>query len=113
MKNKWYIGEGYNGGLTTLEACVILGIIIYIIMNLGLFSCLLMMKRNNEYFESLEDLSGLSKNHPVLSFSLLIILYIFGKSGDFNYYLPVISMYIFAGYRLMPALHHIYLSFSL
>ncbi len=48
---------------------------IYIVMNLGLFSCLLMMKRNNKYFEDLEDLSGLSKNHPLLSLSLLIILF--------------------------------------
>ena len=32
MRNRWYIGEGYNGGLTTLEACVILGTIIYIII---------------------------------------------------------------------------------
>ena len=48
---------------------------IYIIMNLGLFSCLLMMKRSNKYFEDLEDLSGLSKNHPLLSLSLLIILF--------------------------------------
>ena len=50
-------------------------IIIYIIMNLGLFSCLLMMRRNNEYFEDISDLSGLSKNHPLLSLSLLIILF--------------------------------------
>ena len=44
-------------------------------MNLGLFSCLLMMKRNNEYYEDITDLSGLSKNHPLLSLSLLIILF--------------------------------------
>ena len=44
-------------------------------MNLGLFSCLLMFKRNNEYYENIEDLSGLSENHPVLSLSLLIILF--------------------------------------
>ena len=44
-------------------------------MNLGLFSCLLMMKRNNEYYESIDDLSGLSKNHPLLSLSMLIILF--------------------------------------
>ena len=50
-------------------------IIIYIIMNLGLFSCLLMMKRNDKYFEDINDLSGLSKNHPLLSLSLLIILF--------------------------------------
>ena len=50
-------------------------ITIYIMMNLGLFSCLLMLKRNNEYFENIDDLSGLSKNHPLLSLSLLIILF--------------------------------------
>ena len=44
-------------------------------MNLGLFSCLLMIKRNNEYYEDIEDLSGLSKNHPLLSLSLLVILF--------------------------------------
>ncbi len=53
----------------------IIYISIYIIMNLGLFSCLLMMKRKNEYFENIDDLSGLHKNHPLLSLSLLIILF--------------------------------------
>ena len=53
----------------------IIYITIYIIMNLGLFSCLLMMRRKNEYYENLEDLSGLSKNHPLISISLLIILF--------------------------------------
>ena len=53
----------------------IIYITIYILMNLGLFSCLLMLKRNNKYYESIEDLSGLSKNHPMLSLSLLIILF--------------------------------------
>ena len=48
---------------------------IYIVMNLGLFSCLFMMKRNDQYFESTDDLSGLSKNHPLLSLSLMIILF--------------------------------------
>jgi NADH-quinone oxidoreductase subunit N len=48
---------------------------IYIVMNLGLFSCLLMLRRNDNYHESIDDLSGLSKNHPILSFSLLVILF--------------------------------------
>jgi NADH-quinone oxidoreductase subunit N len=34
---------------------------IYIVMNLGLFSCLLMLRRNDNYYESIDDLSGLSK----------------------------------------------------
>ena len=44
-------------------------------MNLAFFSCMFMMRRNDEYYESIDDLSGLSKNHPLLSFSLLIILF--------------------------------------
>jgi NADH-quinone oxidoreductase subunit N len=48
---------------------------IYIVMNLGLFSCLLMLRRNDNYYESIDDLSGLSKNHPILSFSFLVILF--------------------------------------
>jgi len=53
----------------------IIYITIYILMNLGLFSCMLMMKRNNVYYEKIDDLSGLSKNHPLLALSLLIILF--------------------------------------
>ena len=48
---------------------------IYVFMNLGLFSCLLMLKRDNQYYEKIDDLSGLSKNHPMLAISLLIILF--------------------------------------
>ena len=43
---------------------------------------------------------------------LLIILYIIAKTGSFNSALPVISLYVFAGYRLMPALQQIYSSFA-
>ncbi len=53
----------------------IIYISIYIVMNLALFCCLLMLKRNDQYYESIDDLSGLSKNHPLLSLSLLIILF--------------------------------------
>ena len=48
---------------------------IYLVMNLAFFSCLLMLKRNDVYYETIDDLSGLSKNHPILSLSLLAILF--------------------------------------
>ena len=63
------LATGSNDGIQSS----VIYITIYILMNLGLFSCLLMMKRNNEYFEDIEDLSGLSKNHPLLSLSFLLI----------------------------------------
>ena len=34
-----------------------------------------MLKRENQYFDKIEDLSGLSKNHPLLSLSMMIILF--------------------------------------
>lgn len=34
------------------------------------------------------------------------------KSGSFNDSLPIISLYVFAGYRLMPAVQQIYVSFA-
>ena len=48
---------------------------IYLVMNLAFFSCLLMLKRNDVYYETIDDLSGLSKKHPILSLSLLAILF--------------------------------------
>ena len=65
------LATGSNEGIQSS----IIYISIYIIMNLALFSCLLMLKRNNQYYEEIDDLSGLSKNHPLLSLSLLVILF--------------------------------------
>jgi ABC-type multidrug transport system fused ATPase/permease subunit len=41
---------------------------------------------------------------------ILIILYMMTKTGNFNSFLPILSLYVFAGYRLMPALQHIYIA---
>ena len=43
---------------------------------------------------------------------LLIILYIIARTGSFNNALPIVSLYVFAGYRLLPALQQIYSSFT-
>jgi len=78
---------------------------IYLVMNLAFFSCLFMLRRNNEYYEKIDDLSGLSKNHPILSFSLLIILFslagippLAGFFAKFYIFMAVIeqSMYFLA-----------------
>ena len=65
------VAVGTNDGIQSS----IIYITIYVLMNLGLFSCLLMLKRDNQYYEKIDDLSGLSKNHPMLAISLLIILF--------------------------------------
>tara|TARA_Y100000816_G_C26107438_1_gene588995 strand:- start:2 stop:1804 length:1803 start_codon:yes stop_codon:yes gene_type:complete len=43
---------------------------------------------------------------------LLIILYKMIQTGSFNSALPIVSLYVFAGYRLMPALQQIYNSLT-
>jgi len=39
---------------------------------------------------------------------LLVILYLMAKTGNFADVLPIVALYAFAGYRLMPALQQIY-----
>merc|ERR1711991_70193 len=65
------ISTGTNQGIQSS----ITYISIYLIMNLAFFSCVFMMKKNDKYYENLDDLSGISKNHPILSFCFLIILF--------------------------------------
>ena len=43
---------------------------------------------------------------------LIIILYLMMSEGSFNNALPFLTLYIFAGYRLMPAFQQIYGSFT-
>ena len=41
---------------------------------------------------------------------MLMMLYLIKKTGSFNNSIPIISLYVFAGYRLMPAIQQIYTS---
>jgi len=65
------IAAGTNAGIQS----TIIYLTIYLVMNLGAFGCIFMMKRENVFYENINELSGLSKNHPVLSLSFLIILF--------------------------------------
>tara|TARA_Y100000996_G_scaffold398389_1_gene366369 strand:- start:98 stop:688 length:591 start_codon:yes stop_codon:yes gene_type:complete len=65
------LSVGTNQGIQSS----VLYISIYLVMNLGFFSCLFMLKRDDKFHEEIDDLSGLSKNHPLISLSLLVILF--------------------------------------
>ncbi len=43
---------------------------------------------------------------------LLVVLYLMLQSGDISNVIPVVALYAFAGYRLMPALQQIYVSLT-
>ena len=63
-----------TGEISGYESAIIY-ISIYVIMNIGAFSCLYLLKKDGQYKENISDLSGISKKHPLLAISLLIILF--------------------------------------
>ena len=65
------LAPGTNAGIQS----TIIYLTIYLVMNLGAFGCIFMMKRENVFYEKINDLSGLSKNHPMLALGFLIILF--------------------------------------
>ena len=70
-----YALAGLAPGTNTGIQSTIIYLTIYLVMNLGAFGCIFMMKRENIFYENIKDLSGLSKNHPMLALSFLIILF--------------------------------------
>ncbi len=95
------LAPGTNDGIQS----TIIYLIIYLVMNLGAFGCIFMMKRENIFCENINDLSGMSKNHPILALSFLIILFslagippLAGFFAKFYIFMAVIKseMYILA-----------------
>ncbi len=70
-----YALAGVATGTTSGYGSSIIYITIYVVMNVGAFSCIFLMKKNGEYTEEIEDLSGISKKHPLLAISFLIIFF--------------------------------------
>ena len=63
-----------TGKISGYESAIVY-ISIYVIMNIGIFSCLYLLKKDGVYKENISDLSGVSKKHPLLAIAFLIILF--------------------------------------
>jgi len=94
-----YALAGLAPGTNTGIQSTIIYLTIYLVMNLGAFGCIFMMKRENIFYENIKDLSGLSKNHPMLALSFLIILFslagippLAGFFAKFHVFMAVIEM---------------------
>ena len=70
-----YALAGVATGTVSGYISTIIYITIYIVMNMGTFACLYLMKIDGKYTEKIEDLSGLSKEKPIFAFSFLILFF--------------------------------------
>ena len=93
------LATGTNEGIQS----TIIYLTIYLVMNLGIFGCIFMIKRENVFYENINDLSGLSKNHPMLAFSFLIMLFslagippLAGFFAKFYIFMAVIEVEMYA-----------------
>ena len=70
-----YALAGISTGTVTGYSSSVVYISIYAIMNLGIFGCIFLMKKDGKYCEDIKDLAGMSKQNPVLAISFLIIMF--------------------------------------
>ena len=70
-----YALAGVSTGTAAGYSSSIAYITIYVIMNLGVFGCIFLMKREGKYCEDIKDLAGISKQNPLLAISFLIIMF--------------------------------------
>ena len=70
-----YALAGISTGTVTGYSSSVAYITIYVIMNLGVFGCIFLMKKDGDYCEDIKDLAGVSKQNPLLAISFLIIMF--------------------------------------
>lgn len=77
--NVGYALIGIVAGTAESVGSVILFLMIYLIMTAGAFAIVLCMRREGLAVEKIEDMAGMSKTHPVLAYSMAVIM--FSMSG--------------------------------
>jgi NADH-quinone oxidoreductase subunit N len=70
-----YALAGVATGVVSGYSSSVFYICIYVVMNIGAFGCMYLMRVDGKYKEEIRDLSGISKKHPLLAVSFLIILF--------------------------------------
>ncbi len=54
---------------------VALYLALYLFMSMGMFGCVLLMRRKGEFLENISDLAGISKTNPYLAFCMAMFLF--------------------------------------
>jgi NADH-quinone oxidoreductase subunit N len=77
--NVGYVLLGVAAGSEQGIESVVFYLAIYMVMTLGVFAIILMMKRKDIMVEEVADLAGLGRSHPLLALAML--LFMFSLSG--------------------------------
>ena len=73
--NVGYILLGLASGSEKGIQAVVFYLAIYLVMTLGVFATILMMKRRDVMLEDISDLAGLARSQPLMAFALLIFMF--------------------------------------
>jgi len=77
---------------------VLIYLTIYLVMTVGVFACILLMRRSEGMVEDIEELAGLSTNHPLMAFALMVFM--FSLAG-----IPPLAGFFAKFYVLVAAIH--------
>jgi NADH-quinone oxidoreductase subunit N len=75
IANVGYVLLGLASGTEKGIQSVVFYLAIYMVMTLGVFAVILLMKRRNMMVESIADLSGLASSHPMLALAMAIFMF--------------------------------------
>jgi len=73
--NVGYVLLGLAAGSEKGVQAVVFYLAIYMVMTLGVFAIILMMKRRDIMVESISDLAGLGRSHPMMALAMLIFMF--------------------------------------
>ncbi len=70
-----YALVGLSAGSAAGVSGVVLYMAVYLIMTVGVFACILSMRRGGQSVEKITDLAGLSKTNPLMAFLLAMLMF--------------------------------------
>jgi len=66
---------GLAAGTEAGVQALLIYLALYIFMSAGAFACVLLMKRNGQYVERIEDLAGLAQTHPARAIAMSLFMF--------------------------------------
>jgi NADH-quinone oxidoreductase subunit N len=70
-----YALVGLAAGTAAGAQSVLIYMAIYVVMTVGTFGCVLLMRRNGQAVENIDDLAGLARTQPMLAAALAIFMF--------------------------------------